>query len=470
MTATDFRSDHTLLPIAALATFLIPAAAVLLLAGAIPVTVTTPAYSEGITALAYGEPLTAGAGIMAAVIAAALAGRSHRTWLISLFGLLVPMVLLAFFGSSGYFGAVTVSSYLLLRCVLVIGAGVALGAAFSRAWTHASAIPAVAAVSGLGVSMLLVEVIARPGSGIIPGAYLLGSTGGATFFTWVILTGAIAVATVAMIVDAPPPASLSRARMPRSVPGLVFIAAALTSLQVLGVDVLARTALFWPPLGRFTAAAAVIGLLFVATWIAAMWLGLQDSPWSGALILVTSAFAAAALPVVSEAPRIGAQWMLLIPAALFTAAVAAGVTQRHRGYHAVNGLLFLAAVPVIGLIAGGTAFAVLLQLALLAVGGGFAIGVCLPGAGPAATVLTLGVPLTAQTYGALFGASPSSGAVPATPLSASAVEVPHSWWAVIPEGSGSILAVSLIGLCGVGVLAVGYSAYRLARRRWLTSR
>ncbi|MCW4351801.1 hypothetical protein ONR57_00620 [Hoyosella sp. YIM 151337] len=462
------QSQHApLLPLTALTTFLVPAAAVLLLAGAVPVTVLTPAYEAGVTALAYGEPVTAGLAAVVAVVTARLGGRVHMTWLLALTGLLVATALLGFFGSSGYSGAVTVSSYLVLRSIIAVCAGIALGAAFSRAWSYESPVPAIAAVSGTGATLLLAEALARPASGLFPGAYLLGSTSGATLVTWSVLACAISAAIMAMILDAAPPPALARETISRARAGLAGtagIVVILAALQIAGVDVLARAGLFWPPAARFAAGAAVIAILFLATWLAAMWLGLNDSPWSGALLLVATAVAAAALPVIPAVPRIGAWWVLLVVAIVFIAALALGVAVRHRGYHAVNGLLALAVVPVVGLIAGGTAIGVFVQLILVALGGGFALGVCLPGAGPAATLLGFGVIFTAHTYNALLGGAPSTGAVPVSLFTGSANEIPHSWWAVIPEGSGAILSVALVGLCGVGVLTCGYTAYRLARR------
>jgi len=80
-------------------------------------------------------------------------------------------------------------------------------------------------------------------------------------------------------------------------------------------------------------------------------------------------------------------------------------------------------------------------------------------------VLALGTVMIGHSYKALLGAAPSSGAVPARPVIGSSTDVPHSWWTLIPDGAGEVLAVALIGLCGVGVLTVSYSAYRLINRR-----
>ncbi|MBD8507376.1 hypothetical protein HT102_12880 [Hoyosella sp. G463] len=446
--------------IATMIGFLAPAAATALLVGALPIVLDAREYARAGEVVAFGEPIALVCAVVAAVWAAARLGRSSRTWLIAGVSLLACIVMLWFFHADGYSAPLGAGAYLGLRAASAILAGVVIGAVFSRAWSFPSAAPALAATAGVLAPILLSGFISGAASGIYLEGRLLAAGTVATSLTWTLLALGLAAVTAGLILDPPRPTGSSHALAGPWLREMLLLAGGLGAAQIVAIALVAEASRGWPMLARFAAAMAAVALVILAHWLVALRLALTNSPWAGAALLVMVAFTAAAAPVISQVPRIGIAWAAPV-ALLLVAGLGIGVILRHSSYHVLNGLLILAAVPVIGVIAGASGAAIIGQLLMIALGTGIALGSALPGAGPSGVVLAVLVPLMSLTIIALVSQPLFLGAIPSATVRA-ASDLPALWFQVIPTSSGSIIAVSVVGLCGAGILGIAYGSLRWA--------
>ncbi|WP_149361788.1 hypothetical protein [Lolliginicoccus suaedae] len=438
--------------------FLAPAAATAVLVGALPMTLDAREYARAGGALAVGEPIALACSVLAAVWAAARLGRSSRAWLIAGGSLLACMVVLRFFHADGYSAPLGVEAYLGLRVASAILAGVVIGAVLSRSWSFRSAAPALAAAAGVLGPVLLSGFISGAASGIYLNGRLLAAGTVGTSATWMLLVLGLAALTAGVILDSPLPAGASHVLAAPRLRELLMLAAGLGAAHIAAIALVAESSRGWPMLARFSMATAAIAVLMVAHWLVALRLALTISPWAGTALLVMVAFTAAAAPVIGHVPRIAVAWATPVTL-LLLASLALGAVLRHSSYHVLNGLLILAAVPVIGVIAGGSGAIIAGQLMLIALGTGIALGSALPGAGPSGIALAVLSPLMSLTIIALVSQPLFQGAIPSATVRA-ASELPALWFQVIPASSGSIIAVSVVGLCGAGILGIAYGTLR----------
>ncbi|WP_278313832.1 hypothetical protein [Lolliginicoccus levis] len=438
--------------------FLVPAAATSVLVGALPIALDAREYARAGEAVAVGEPIALVCSVLAAVWAAARLGRSSRTWLIAGGSLLACIVVLWFFNADGYSAPLGAGAYLGLRAATAALAGVVIGAVLSRSWSFRSAAPALAATAGVLAPILLSGFISGAASGIYLNGQLVAAGTVATSVTWMLLALGMASVTAGVVLDSPLPTGSSHVLMAPRLRELLMLAGGLGAAQIAAIALVAEASLGWPTLARFAAATAAVAVLMLAHWLVALRLALTSSPWAGAALLVMVAFTAAAAPVISQVPRIGTPWAVPVVLVLL-ASLGLGAVLRHSSYHVLNGLLILAAVPVIGVIAGGSGIIIVGQLLLIAAGAGLALGSALPGAGPSGIALAVLSPLMSLTIVALVAQPLFQGAIPSAAVR-SASDVPALWFQVIPGSSGGIIAVSVVGLCGAGILGIAYGTMR----------
>ncbi|MBN4927784.1 hypothetical protein IEU95_13145 [Hoyosella rhizosphaerae] len=462
MTSPFLRADPAVdFALSVTTAFFATAAASVILVGGLPVTVHAAEFAERGALLGFGEPIALVFAMFAAVWSAATLGRSTQTWSIAAGCLLLGSFLLAFFGSSGFYGPMDAGPYLALRAFTAVLSGVVVGAVLSRAWFRPSAGPAVAAAGGVLTGLLLSGTVSGAASGIYISGQLLAAAPVGTVLMWFVMSCGLISLTMSMILDSPLPRESSHSPNKRTLARITVGAGVLAAYQIVAIAVAAQVSQDWGELARFITAAFVVGILAFVLWMVALGMSRWDGPWAAGALLVMVAFTAAAAPVISQVPRIGNTAMLLPVVAALCGGLAVGVRLKHSGYHVLNGLLLLAVVPVIGLIGGGSALVIFIQLMFLATGIGLALGSALPGAGPTATALALTVPLVAHSLIALVSTPLFRGAIPSTTVRDSG-PLPALWFQVIPNSGGSIFAVSLVGLCGAGILGIGYATYRFA--------
>lgn len=303
-----------------------------------------------------------------------------------------------------------------LSLISGITAGVALGAVAATAWRHSTARVAVAVVAGFLGALTLKHLwlqdftyraVADDALRVAP---MVPDPA-----VWPFAIAAVAAVATALI--ARPQATPGSPRQPH----IALLGVTLTVVLVATEYGTAQ----WLIERRIDGMVAMM-LLFAVTLVAALVLGRTDGPWSGTILLTTTAVVAASHLAggtdISLLPGADRWWLLLVGVALVTG-LALGVRLQHRAIRIVIALLVIAAVLEPGKFHSLTAIMFL---------GGFAIGVSLPGAGPVATTIALTVPAT----GVAFAATTDTVAY--------------------PNSSTRLALTVMVVACALGTVAVGW--------------
>lgn len=274
-----------------------------------------------------------------------------------------------------------VDALIALHAVKSVAAGVVLGAGGAAVWGHALAQRALAV--GVVGGFLSVSVISAPT--VRESTSTLGEP------AWWLIVVTI-VAALAAAVVATPASRVQRvtAAQARSALVTVVVIAAANRLLIAWIgDGGTR-------LHQWIVVAVAIVVVLVATEVCARRIGGPD----GALVLVTTGVAAAAMPVLVDlrSPfRDVPAWSAVAVAGV---AVVAGLVLAVRRAMPVAGLAVAAAVPVVGAIwpdLGGDGPWLLARLAVVGVGAGWAVGSALPGSAAVAAA-GLAIPFVSLVF------------------------------------------------------------------------
>ncbi|WP_433607090.1 hypothetical protein [Prescottella agglutinans] len=281
-------------------------------------------------------------------------------------------------------GASDIEQLTLLHYTKCVAGGVLLGAAVAAAWSRA--VPRLALVGAVAATF----VVADTAHGVAPTTSALGEP------FWWLLVPTLVLAAACAVIDTGAPARADAGTVREA------IAAALTlaiAHRVLGAWIDGRT-------GSTFRLWVIVGLcLVLVLTLTEFWARRLDARF----LLAATAVAAAAAPM---RPLLAQNYLPVepwIPVAIGIAGVAVGVAAARRLPSPVVGVAALAALPLwiaIDPTAGDRSAVLLVQLAVLGVGIGLALGSTLPVSG-AVAALGLVVPLLSLVFTALVGATAS---------------------------------------------------------------
>ncbi|MFH5210596.1 hypothetical protein ACHIPZ_20665 [Antrihabitans sp. NCIMB 15449] len=336
-------------------------------------------------------------GAIAAVVAGAALRGSRAAWWVAAGALLV----------SGLAAGTTTT---VITIVGAVAAGIALGAAAAAAWRRASGMPAIALVTGFAGSALLKDCYlqddSRPWASYTPSAT---SPTDPSAPVWLFVVAVALAAITALMATS---AAVTETRAPLR---LSFVSVTAT-VTLLAAQVFVGDQILKGTIGSY----AALAVLFVVVLGCAVLVGRIDGPWSGTFLIVMAAVTAAGYATAGEKYTSSAT-LLLVPLLCLGAGIAVGVIFRHRPLRVI---IALALIPI------ALALPQLFALTGVAVLGGFALGVCLPGAGPLAAVVALTIPATAAAFASIADAE--------------------------AQGSPRIALAGVVVACAVGTVAVGW--------------
>ncbi|MDH6680484.1 hypothetical protein M2284_004713 [Rhodococcus sp. LBL1] len=272
----------------------------------------------------------------------------------------------------------------LLHYVKCVAGGVLLGATVAATWSRSA--PRLA----LTIAVATTFVVAGTAHGAAPSTSVLGEP------FWWLLIPAIVLAAVCAAVDADAPARADAGAVREAIAAVLTLAVAHRLLGAWIDGQCGSSFRLW----------IVVGLcLVVVVALTEFWARRLDAPF----LLAATAVAAAAAPVRTLLAQDHLRLEPWIPVTVGVAAVAAGVAVALGRPSPVVGIAGLAVLPLwiaIDPTTGDNRALLLLQIAVLGVGIGLALGSTLPDSG-AVAALGLVVPLLSLVFTALVGATTS---------------------------------------------------------------
>ncbi len=281
-------------------------------------------------------------------------------------------------------GVSDIGQLTLLHYAKCLAGGVLLGAAVAAAWSRA--VPRLALVGAAAATF----VVADTAHGVAPTTSALGEP------FWWLLVPTLVLAAACAVIDTGAPTRADAGTVREVIAAVLTLAVAH---RLLGAWIDGQT-------GSTFRLWVIVGLcLVLVVTLTEFWARRLDAP----ILLAATAVAAAAAPM---RPLLAQEHLRLEPWILVTvgvAAVAVGLAAALRLPSPVVGVAALAALPLwiaIDPTAGGRSAVLLVQLAVLGVGIGLALGSTLPDSG-AVAALGLVVPLLSLAFTALVGATTS---------------------------------------------------------------